>query len=459
MGKSSPTPPPAPDPTVVAQAQSTANIASATAQQKLNMINTSGPSGSVNYTADPNAPGGYSQTTTLSPSQQAIYDQGTQAQSGALGIANTQLGRVNTALGQTLNPGGLQTSVANPNVQSSVGLQGSVGNPSVQTSYDQGGPIQQQVNTPDFSTAMQNASNAVYGQATSRLDPQWQQAQSAQNAQLANQGLGANSTAFQNQQGIFDRAKNDAYNQADMSAIQAGQAVQAQGYGQALSSGQFANAAQGQQNTENAAQAQFANSAAGQQFGQNLQAGQFGNDAALAGGQFANSAAGQQFGQNVQAGQFGNQALGQQFSQTATAQEQPINEFNSLMSSSQIAPPQGVQYTPSSVGQTDVTGAYALNSQVANQQYQAQMANQSSLMGGLAKLGGSAMMAFSDVRLKEDVRRVGALASGLPVYSYRFKGRPERMIGVMAHEARLTHPHAVYEHPSGFLMVDYGALS
>lgn len=433
MGKSTPAAPAAPDPTVVANAQSQANIDSATAQQKLNMIGTNGPTGSTSYTADPSQPGGYTQNTTLSPSQQAIYDQSTQAQSGALGIANTQLGRVSTALGQGLDPSGVQTSLA-----PTQGLQSNV---SVQNTYNPGQQVQGQVGAGDFNASEQAAANAVYGQETSRLDPQWALAQTQQNDALANQGLGANSTAYQNQQAILGRNKNDAYASAQNDAVQAGQAVQAQGYGQQLSSGQFANAAAGQENA------------------QNLSAADLYNAANLAQASFVNAAQQQQNQQNLQAAQFDNTANAQQFSQNAQAQEQPINEFNSLLSSGQVQAPAGVTYTPSQVGQTDVTGAYALNSQAQQANYQAQLKAQQSGLGGLFSLGSAAITAFSDVRLKEDIVRVGALKSGLPIYSYRFKGRPGRVIGVMAQEARLTHPHAVFEHPSGFLMVDYGALT
>ena len=61
----------------------------------------------------------------------------------------------------------------------------------------------------------------------------------------------------------------------------------------------------------------------------------------------------------------------------------------------------------------------------------------------------------SDIRLKDDVERVGTLNDGIPVYRYRFKGSPRTEIGVMAQDVEQVNPEAVVEHPSGFKMVDY----
>jgi hypothetical protein len=49
--------------------------------------------------------------------------------------------------------------------------------------------------------------------------------------------------------------------------------------------------------------------------------------------------------------------------------------------------PQGIQYSPTGVGQTDVLGANALSQQQLNNNYQAQMRQQGGLMSGLFSLG------------------------------------------------------------------------
>lgn len=73
---------------------------------------------------------------------------------------------------------------------------------------------------------------------------------------------------------------------------------------------------------------------------------------------------------------------------------------------------------------------------------------------GMAGLG--AYGAFSDRRLKEDVKRIGFADNGLPIYSFRYKDTSQTVIGFMADEVEELHPEAVMAHPSGFKMVDYG---
>jgi hypothetical protein len=79
--------------------------------------------------------------------------------------------------------------------------------------------------------------------------------------------------------------------------------------------------------------------------------------------------------------------------------------------------------------------------------------------GGTSAATGLAA-AFSDSRLKTDVEQIGADPRGFGVYSYRYvwDSPATRHVGVMAQEVAPIVPAAVHTHPSGFLMVDYGAL-
>ncbi|HWK64121.1 MAG TPA: tail fiber domain-containing protein [Rhizobiaceae bacterium] len=72
------------------------------------------------------------------------------------------------------------------------------------------------------------------------------------------------------------------------------------------------------------------------------------------------------------------------------------------------------------------------------------------ILGGLAEL-----VKASDRRLKEDIRRVGTLDNGLPVYAYRYKGEAITQIGLMADEVELVYPEAVVETVGGFKAVNY----
>ncbi len=98
-------------------------------------------------------------------------------------------------------------------------------------------------------------SNAMYSQATSRLDPQWQQNEQQLNDQLTQQGIPVGSQAWNTAMDNFNRAKNDAYTSASNAATVSGAQVGGQDYGLAL---------QGRQQgvTEQTTSASLANQAA-----------------------------------------------------------------------------------------------------------------------------------------------------------------------------------------------------
>jgi len=145
-----------------------------------------------------------------------------------------------------------------------------------------------------------------------------------------------------------------------------------------------------------------------------------------------------------------------QFGNLLTEHNLPFQNLASLMGvSSPVQNPSFSPFAQSSSGQTDVAGnvwnAYQANVDRHNQQ----QANTMGTVLGLGKLGLSLM---SDIRLKRDIRRIGALPSGLPVYEFRYLWSDEPMVGVMAQEALGIVPDAVLMHPSGFLMVDYSKV-
>jgi hypothetical protein len=65
------------------------------------------------------------------------------------------------------------------------------------------------------------------------------------------------------------------------------------------------------------------------------------------------------------------------------------------------------------------------------------------------------LFSLSDRRAKTDIKKVGKLDNDLPVYSYRYKGDPRPMIGVMAQDVAKVKPDAVAKLPGGLLAVDY----
>lgn len=139
-------------------------------------------------------PGQYTQTTSFSPGQQALFDKQQSAQQGLAGLLS---GKVDQAGGTMPDFG--QT------------------------------PDFKQVNTsglPDlFAGAEANrnaAQNAIYGRETQFMGDRFSHDQAALESQLANQGLAPGSAAYQKALQDFNRNKNDAYQTAQYNAITGG---------------------------------------------------------------------------------------------------------------------------------------------------------------------------------------------------------------------------------------------
>jgi hypothetical protein len=237
------------------------------------------------------------------------------------------------------------------NVQREIGAAGDISGTygsggEIQRGWGDSGNIQQQLDFSrlqgipglgDFGGEAQRAQDAVYKQATSRLDPRFEQEQRALGAQLAGKGVSENSEAYRRAMDQFTRQKTDAYNQAQYSGIEAGGREQSRLFGLAMgarqqgaaetqTAGQFANSAQAQRYAQDQGRAAFANTAQGQAeqqaynraaFGNEAQQQRFGQEAAR--GAFANASQQQQYGQNQALAAFGNQAQGQQYEQNQQA--------------------------------------------------------------------------------------------------------------------------------------------
>lgn len=108
--------------------------------------------------------------------------------------------------------------------------------------------------------------------------------------------------------------------------------------------------------------------------------------------------------------------------------------------------------------------AQATNAGFANQlgAYNAQAAlaqNTSAGIGqGIGALGGLATLAFSDRRLKEDIREVGTTRMGIPVVTFRYKGDPVTRMGVIAQDVEKKFPEAV-KTINGLKGVDYRRIA
>jgi len=138
----------------------------------------------------------------------------------------------------------------------------------------------------------------------------------------------------------------------------------------------------------------------------------------------------------------------------------PIQEILALAGQGQIAQPSFGSTPQTGVAGTDVAG-------ITNQSYQnnvnaVNQANQGTnqMLGGLFSAGANLLpLAFSDMRLKENVRPTGEKIAGVPVVEYDRKDTGKHEVGVIAQALEKKHPELVHRDPqSKMRMVDYGRL-
>lgn len=394
-------------------------------------------------------------------------------------LYSMQMGQRQQAFNEDVGAGNFANSAANQAFQ--MGLAGNqFANQATGQAFNQG-------------LAAQQAGNQALGQQFN---------QNLQSAQFGNQ---ATNQAFQQAMGATqaaNQARGQQFNQG-VTAGQFGNQAAGQAFNQLLGAGQFFNNAANQRFQQNLAQGQFANQAVNQAFNQQLGAGQFGNDAAqqLYGMQMGqadlyNRSGGQLFQQDLAAQNLRNQALAQasamdiarqqannaaqqqQFQMQMQAAEQqnrlrqqaiaeqqlmramPLNEMNALLTGQQVGMPQMPGFQ--NAGRADTPEL--LNA--ANMQYQAALDAQNAknaafgnTMSGLFSLGSAALgnpFAFSDRRLKRNIKRVGTHLTGVGLYEYDIAGYRQR--GVIAQELEAVRPNLVRRHASGYLTVNYGAL-
>ena len=68
-------------------------------------------------------------------------------------------------------------------------------------------------------------------------------------------------------------------------------------------------------------------------------------------------------------------------------------------------------------------------------------------------------MRSSDLRLKENITKVGNSPSGINIYEWNYKSAPDtRYRRGMAHEILNTHPESVALQPDGYMSVLYGRI-
>jgi hypothetical protein len=266
---------------------------------------------------------------------------------------------------------------------------------------------------------------------------------------MAAQGIPVGSEAYNRQADQMARDKTDAYNDANYRAIQAGGAEQSRLFGLDLSQGQFHNQAQDQQYTQNAGDATFHN--------QTAQTG-FQNNVAATG--FNNQAGAQEFNQNLTNANLNNAARQQQIQEATYLRNLPLNDIAALLGTGGgVQGPQFSSVSQVGVAAPDYMGQVNNTFNAQQNQYKQAQQDRSAGLGAIFGLAGQlAPLAMSDVRLKDNIVRIGTLANGLATYAFNYIGDKVRQFGVMAQEALGIVPDAVVFADNGYMAVDYGKV-
>ena len=300
--------------------------------------------------------------------------------------------------------------------------------------------------------------------------------------QLGNQAIGQNfsqDTGLRGQQFGEQQARASLFNEAGQQQFGQNTAARQQLVNERMGQAALANQAnqqrfaqqtglRGQQFGERQAEADFANQARGQAFTQGA-----------AGAEFANNAQAQRFAQSQQANILNNQLQQQAYTQAAgnaqlqntsrqnALQEQifnrniPLNDLAALMGQSGgVQLPQFAASPNVAVQSGDLVGASLAANQQAIDVAKAKQAASGGFMGGLMELGGAlggaAISKYSDVRLKENIKRIGKYKNH-NLYEYNYIWSKVKELGVMAQEIEKVIPNAVKE-LNGFKTVNYEAI-
>lgn len=299
--------------------------------------------GTYNYT-DPTTGSVYAlpqftESTQLSPLGQSILTGQQTIANTAIPTAETLANRAATSATTPLNFSTPQSAILDQTPQASP--ISSVATPGA-------------INPQQFD---QNAANGLFSEEETFLRPQQQQQQKDLQDQLSRQGISVGNDAYSNAEAQLENTQNQQTQAAAGAATAEGAQVGTQ------------QAALGVQQNQN-------------MFGQNLA-----NEQNL-------------FGQNTenQQNMFNLALAGQQqnLSEQQLAQSNPISLLQQVLGASPSTPTQPVvSPVPTSVSPTDVVGSTAVSTNAAMQAYQAQIAQQNAMFGGLASLGGAGIMALA----------------------------------------------------------------
>jgi hypothetical protein len=145
------------------------------------------------------------------------------------------------------------------------------------------------------------------------------------------------------------------------------------------------------------------------------------------------------------------QGRGQASQELLTEDNQRINQISALLGGGQVSMPNFM--TGANVGAIPTTDNASIIGNSDNAKMAAWQANQAAMGSMLGGLGG--LFTLSDERAKTDTDKIGETDDGMGIYSYRYKGQPQKQIGLMAQEVQRKKPQAVRKGVDGLLRVNY----
>lgn len=413
--------PASPDYVGAAQATSQGNLAALQYQTQANRVNQVGPYGSSTWSSTPNqqayedaltswyqqgqkgaAPtpdqyANWTQTTSLTPDEQAAVDAQQKVQADQSKLAQGLEGNVQSTMSQPFSSPSLSSYMSGvPSVDTNFTGFNSSGMPGVDTteynpsSYLSGVPG---VNTsaPQFSDATaQQGAKAAYDAQMGLLQPQLDEQRTSTQNQLALQGLTPGTQAYDNAMRDLNNSQSSQVDQILNQSVLTGNQEANQNYASALEGYKAGNEAQGQAFGEglntlgaNISAQQAANTAQGQDYSQALNDYFTGQQAK----ENANQAQGQAFGQGQQGYETAYQAALNNY-------YQPLNSLDAVLNGTQVQNPQFPNYfeqgyAPGTDYSTAANEQGAYNSNVYAADQQAAAGNMQAGVG----LAGTALMA------------------------------------------------------------------
>ena len=460
MGK--PTAPTPPDPTATARAATGTNVSTAVANAELGNINQVTPQGNLDYSqsgtfqwTDPTTGSSYSipqftATQTLTPTDQAAFDQSSQAKLNLASIANLSSAQLQQLLGSGIDLSNLPTGGNADWGLGGVGqAQGSapdVG--SEQTTFGATDPITMDYDQSGALTSRANVENALF----QRMQPQNERDLENMRSQLEGQGIKYGSPAYQAAMDNYNRGIND---QRLGITAQGGAEQKLQNDIAAQHAG-FKNAAEQQQYQQLQGRGQFANAAETGNFQQ-----------ALTRVQLQNAALAQQEQQQQDRFNAAQSQRAQTIAERYAQFNQPINAITALLSGSQVSNPSLINANTAKIPTTDTASIINNSFTDSLNAYKQESANYNNIVGGLfGSLAG--VINKSDVRSKKNIHKMGSVfvpspqkVAELPIYQYQYKNAdPDSAthIGPMAQDVEKHDPGAVLEDSKGTKYIDQRRL-